>query len=227
MWINQHIIAVFILFSFVLTGPACKKLDEDGGYYDEKTRTYKYVNITKKGVKKSSVQVFSPTPGKPQHIPGVVTKIGENTKSIWIKIKDRQPYMILAERLSGSNRNDKDKELKITLKYVSPLGSVTRRGSFRKKWIAYTTKMLTQQLMNKTVLVEIEYEERARKLNGTVYTVISTDKGDRTRNINLWMVLQGLSYYFIDHGKSPDDKQFINAQKLAQKAKSGLWKYQR
>ena len=214
------------LLCLVFFIPACQKLDKDGGYYDETSKTYKYVNITRKGVKKSSLQVSSPTPGKLQHVQGIVTRIENDAKSIWLKIKDRQPYMILAERLSGGNRNDKKKEIRIQLKYVSPLGSVTLGSNFRKKWRPFVQNRLGEQILNKSILVEIDYTEPARKLWGTVFTVVETAKGERVRNINLWMVQQGLSYYFIDHGQSPENKNFKAAQTLARQSKNGLWKYQ-
>lgn len=218
---------ILLLISCLLFFPlqSCNKLDEDGGYYDEETKTYKYVKITKRGVKKSNLQVVSPSPDKQQNIQGVVTRIDDDAKSIWLQIHDRHPYMILAERLSGSNRNDKTKELRIQLRYISPSGSVTQGKEFRKKWRSYARNKLGEQLVKNSVLVEINYEEKARKLWGTVFKVIKTSKGDRVRNINLWAIQQGLSYYFIDHGTSPEDKKFKDAQMIARKFKHGLWQY--
>ncbi len=206
---------------------ACQRdLDKDGGYYDEKTRSYKYVNPTGKSSRNPSMIVYSPIPGKRQQIHGVVTKIGTDLKSIWVRIKDRKPYQILAAELLRSNRNDKDKELRISLEYVSPLGSLVRDKAYRKKWQDFVTSTLEKQLLNQRVFVEIEYEENAMKLWGTVSKVIRTKKGDRIRNINRWMVQSGLSYYFIDRGKSPVHNQFIQAQKFAGQTKSGLWNIQ-
>ena len=216
-----------LVFSLVgLSLHSCQKLDKNGGYYDEETQTYKYVRPTHRGVQKSALQVVSPTPGKSQQIYGIVTRIGDDAKSIWLKIEDRHPYMILAERLSGGNRDDKNKELRITLKNVSPLGSATRKGEFRQQWKDYVVGMLANQIVNKQVLVEIEYEEISRKLWGTCYIIVDTSEGDRARNINLWMVQQGLSFYFIGRGQALDDKKFREAQNLARKYKSGIWKYQ-
>ncbi len=215
---------LFIVISLTLF-TACQKLDEDGGYYDEKSKSYKYVKISKRGTQKSAFEVFSPTPGKTQNIQGIATKIGSDAKSIWLKIEDRKPYMIIAERLSGGNRNDKDKEIRVQLKYVSPTGSVTQGVQFRKKWKDYTIEVLKDQLLNKNILVEIDYEESARKLWGTVYRVVKTENGERIRNINLWMIQQGLSYYFIDKGKAADDQKYKDSQKLAKKLNMGLWRY--
>lgn len=222
--IGKHL-SLVLAASLLLFG-ACQKLDEDGGYYDEESKTYKYLRIKNKGVEKSPMKVFSPTEGKPQHIQGTVTRIEKDGKNIWLKIEDRHPYMILAERLSGGNRNDKDKELQITLQYVSPYGSVTRGSDFRKKWMPYVLDRMREQLVNQTVLVEIEYEEGARKLWGTIYRIVQTEEGEKARNINLWMVQQGLSYYFIDHGKASEHKRYLEAQNIAKQYKNGIWKYQ-
>jgi len=55
------LIGCFIIpFLFLL--PACKqKLDKDGGFYDEKTRTYKYVKPKGRG---SAQQVYAPISAK-------------------------------------------------------------------------------------------------------------------------------------------------------------------
>ena len=74
---------------------------------------------------------------------------------------------------------------------------------------------LKNQMLKRQVLVEIDYEEKARKLWGICFVVIKTKDGDRARNINLWMVKEGLSYYFIDRGKAADDRVFRNAQAVA------------
>ncbi|MBU3914718.1 thermonuclease family protein [bacterium] len=228
MNISQKRLALFILFSVVLTVISCdKKLDKDGGYYDKESKTYKLVRPKQTSVSESSLKVFSPVPEKSQNIQGITTRIDDDAKSIWVKIEDRRPYMVLANSLSSGNRNDKDKELRIILKYVSPTGSVTMGSEFREKWRRHTINILKQQLVDKTVLAEIDYQEKARSFQGTIHTIIQTEDGDRARNINLWMVLQGLSFYFIDQGKSPLDSQFVNAQKMAMEKRDGLWKYKR
>jgi hypothetical protein len=225
--IGQLLVRIAILLLLSLLIISCGNLDGDGGYYDEKTKTYKYVNPTKRGVKSSSLQVTSPTSAHTQQIQGIITRINSDAKSVWVKIRDRKPYMILAERLSGGGRNDKTKELKVGLSYVSPLGSVTRGSEFRKKWRAYAVEVLKKQLLGKTVFIETEYLERARKLNGVVYTVVPSSNGEKLRNMNLWMIYQGLSYYFIDQKRSSHDKRYVDAQKFAKHSGLGLWKYQR
>lgn len=215
-----------IILFFALSIQSCKRsLDKDGGYYDEKSRTYKYVKPKRRGFSDSTQQVFAPRPGEPQTINGTIASISDDAKSVWIKIEERKPYMILASSLSGSNRDDKNKLIQLNLSYVSPAASVGGSKRFRQQWKQYAIQVLGNQLLNRRVLAEINYEERSRRFFGNIYQTVKTRKGSHTRDINMWMIQQGLSFYFIDRGKSPRDKEYVQAQKNAQKTKSGVWKY--
>ncbi|MCP4756339.1 MAG: hypothetical protein GY866_36210 [Proteobacteria bacterium] len=218
--------ATAILSIFFAVMACDRKIDENGGYYDEKTKRYKYVKPSVKSITDSSMQVFTPRPGEAQNVKGIITRIGKDAKSLWIRIKDRKPYMILVQGLSNHNRNDKNKEFRISLQYVSPVGSANRGSKFREQWKNYAIQVLGKQTLGEPVFAEITYDEKARKFWATVHKVIHTKEGDRVRNLNLWMISEGLSFYFIDHGKSPKDKQFNAAQRAAIKKKSGIWRYQ-
>lgn len=205
---------------------SCQKLDEDGGYFDEKSGIYKYVSPRRDLEKSaSSLKIKSPRTVGEQRIQGTVTRVESDLKSVWIRISSRQVYMILAESLAKGNRNDRDKELKLDLKFVSPKSMGPRDGSFRKRWQEYVEKMLERQLLKQPILADIEYKERSARFRATLYRVIETKQGDRLRNINLWMVRRGLSYYFIDGGRSPLDGEFSKAQALARQDKAGIWQY--
>ena len=213
-------LAIFILLS------GCKsKLDEDGGYYDEKTRSYKYVKPKRRDMSDASQQIYAPRVGEVQTIGGTVTRIDEDVKSVWIKIEDRKPYMILASSLSGSNRDDKTKTLRLNLSYVSPAGSIAGSRRFREQWKKYVIQTLSGELQNRKILAELNFEERSRRFIGTLYRSVKTKNGERAQDVNLWMVQQGLSFYFIDRGKSPKDKDYLKAQQMARKGKKGVWHY--
>jgi hypothetical protein len=213
-------LAIFILFS------GCNhKLDEDGGYYDEKTRSYKYVKPKRRDISDTSSQIYAPRAGETQTIGGTVARIDEDAKSVWIKIEDRKMYMILASSLSGSNRDDKSKTLRLNLAYVSPAGSVNGSSRFRAQWKKYVIQTLGGGLLNRKILAELKYEERSRRFTGSLYRSVKTTKGERAQDVNLWMVQQGLSFYLIDQGKSPKEKEFLQAQKNARKGKKGVWRY--
>ncbi len=215
-----------LILAILLPLQSCKRtLDKDGGYYDEKTKTYKYVRPNRKGFSDSAQQVYAPQPGVTQTINGTVVRIGDDIKSVWIKIDDRKPYMILASSLSGNNRDDKNKWFLLNLSYISPAGSVRGGEIFREKWKKYAAQVLGNELLNRKVLVELNYEERSRRFTGNLYQTVKTKDGNQTRDINLWIIQRGLSFYFIDKGKSPRDKDYIKAQQFAKKGKQGVWQY--
>lgn len=223
---KQIAVRRIVFFLIVFTFAACnRKLDEDGGYYDPKTKTYIYVHPASAKKRSSIYPVFNPSDGETQRIKAIVTHIEEDAKSLWIKIDIRKSYMILAQGLSGNDRSDKNKELRISLDYVSPSGSADRGNKFRQQWKAYTIKVLKKELLNQPVFADIRYAERSRKFWGTIYKIVHLNKGDRLRDINLWMVNQGLSFYFINNGKSPKDKEYLAVQKISRKNRRGLWSY--
>jgi len=219
-------ILLFLILLATLTTACKRKPDIDGGYYDEKTKRYKYVRPTRVDLRKIKLKVVPPQAGIIQKIDGTVSGIDDDAKSIWIKIAERKPYMILADSLASSNRDDKEKLIRINLEYVSPSGSVARDKKFKRQWKRYVINVLKEQLLNQPVIADIRYDERARKFWGTIYKVVTTKQGKKARNINLWMVHKGLSYYFVDHGKSVIEAEFIKAQRIASKSKSGIWQYQ-
>ncbi|MGK0289010.1 MAG: hypothetical protein ACI86H_000431 [bacterium] len=212
------------LLSLLLT--SCDNLDKDGGYYDSKTKTYKYVFPGKKGLDLAEQTVQKPRPRVLQIVKGVVMRV-ESPKRIWVRVKDRQTYMILAQALSRSNRNDKDKEIRFILEYVSPMASVLlRKGkSFKQQWKQATTKVLELELLNQYVAVQFRLEEKAGQFRGVMYELNSS--GKVKKNVNLWMVQKGLSYYIIERGAASQDKEFLKAQSTARSQKEGIWKHQK
>lgn len=210
---------------FVLLFPlhSCMELDEDGGYYDEKTKLYKYVDATRKGEKASKINLRPPIAGETQQIQGIVSRIGEDAKSIWIQIPSRQEYQIIAQALSAGNREDKTKQFKLTLEFISPAGSISSNARKRKLWRHFAIKVLKQQLTKKVILADIKYNEKARNLKAVIYKIVRTQNRDKIRNMNRWIIQEGLSYYFIDQGKAPQHKEYLKAQSYARHHKKGLW----
>lgn len=223
---GKPVFSCCLICLLLITLISCKRpLDEDGGYYDEKTRTYKYVKPKRRGFLDSPQQVYAPRPGETQTINGTVARIADDAKSVWIQINDRKPYMILASSLSGNSRNDKDKQFLLNLSYVSPASSVKGSRKFRQQWKKYVIQVLKNELLNRKVLVEFNYAERSRRFFGNLYQTVNSTKGSYTRDINMWMIQRGLSFYFVDRDKSPRDKEYVQAQNLARKTKQGVWKY--
>lgn len=215
----------FSFFLILFTLFACdnnKKIDSDGGYYDEKTKTYRYVFPNKKGLDLAHQKVKKPRKGEIQKIFGIVSKI-DSSKSLWIRLKDRQTYMILARDLAADQKDDEKKEFRVIFNYVSPKSSSIKKGKFLKQWTTYVKQRLEREILAKQVLVVFAYEEIAHQFRGNI--IASKDRKS-SRNINLWMIYEGLSYYFYNHGLAKNHQIFLSAQKKAKKKKNGIWKYQ-
>jgi len=229
VFLSPRLFSVSCLFGFVLLFivSGCQKLDEDGGYIDEKTNRYVYVKPKHIAPKDYRSAVRQPRPGEPQTIKAKVVRLDADLKSLWVAIVDRQSYQLLAETMSKGNRDDIKKQLRLHLKFVSPLGSV-EKPSFKKKWSDYTKKRLEAQLSQKDILAEIHYQAKSRQLNAYVSLSVKNAQGkEAIRNINQWMIFEGLSYFFLEDA-SPDEIKYYNqAQSLAKDRRAGLWKYQR
>ncbi len=218
---------LIILFGFLpLLLSNCEKLDKDGGYYDEETSLYKYVFPNRTNSKwTSELKIKTLQPGEEQQIPGIISMIEPNLKTIWLEIKSRQVYMIIAEGLSKGSRNDKDKKIKIDLSYVSPLLISSKSKRFKKQWRDYLKELFQAELVGQQVLVDIKFQEKSKKLWGVLYKIIKTEKATVIRNVNKWMILNGLSYYIIERGGTSDENEYLKAQNIAIQSKAGLWKY--
>ena len=181
---------------------------------------------SKKGLFVEDSKIYPPRAGNTQRVKGTVARVERDVKTVWVQIAKSRNYTTLARRLSGSNRNDKKQEIRVSLEFVSPLGSVVGVGKFRKSWRHYVYQILSKELLEQTVLMNLRYQEKAKKFWGTLYKIVNTSKGRKVRNINLWMVREGLSYYIIEQGMASKNKEFQKAQELAKQQRSGLWKYQ-
>lgn len=202
-------------------------IDKDGGHVNEKTGKYHYHFPSRRGVDMNPDKFKKPKATDMQEIFGVVSKITD-TKSVWIRIPSRQSYMILSQVLSKSNRNDKNKEVRVILKFVSPMASVISAKfdhDFRKKWNSYVIKILERELLTSQVKASFSFLPKSGQFRGMVFKKVSSNKGVKAKNINLWMVYEGLSYYLIEHGRAYQDKEFIKAQEIAKRKKAGLWGY--
>ncbi|NQU65353.1 MAG: hypothetical protein HQ517_13880, partial [SAR324 cluster bacterium] len=198
---KQELFCCMILMIFFLLSSCNRELDKDGGYYDEISHTYKYVRPKSRDFNDTSQQVYAPRAGEKQTVNGTVDHFDEDAKSVWIKIDDRKVYMILAASLSGSNRDDKNKTLRLNLSYVSPASSVTGSKHFREQWKKYVIQTLNGELQGRKILAELSYEERSRRFFGALYQSIKTKDGIRVQDVGLWIVQRGFSFYFIDRGK--------------------------
>ncbi|MDT8445354.1 MAG: thermonuclease family protein [bacterium] len=215
-----------LLVPLIFAGCQSKELDQDGGYFNEKTGRYVYVRPKKMVPKDYKGAVRQPREGQPQMIKARVAKIDADLHSLWLHFEERQSYQIVAETLARRNRDDKDRNLRVLIKFVSPLASVDE-VAFRKRWQEYTTQVLETQLLNREVLAEVHYQPKSKQLEAYVTMEVSDESGARIlRNINKWMIYQGLSYFFMEDADPPEIKEYSQAQSLAKERRAGLWNYQ-
>lgn len=207
---------VWTLFPSPLSAGSPLNLDEWGGHFDEATNYYHYhrpkMDMARR---KREYLTWLKFPFKGA-IKGIVTRI-DRPNALWIRIPYRPAYQEMAPLISSNNRDDKAQLLRIWLQYVSPeeTGSRGRRYSkwFKKK-VIYE---MAQKLEQREITVQFNLlGGSALRLRGMVFL------GEE--NVNLWLVLNGWSYYVINEGGNPHDKLFKQAEDLALRDKAGIWR---
>ena len=210
------------IFLYIVSCDSFMKLDEDGGYYNEKTGQYKYVFPKKVGIDMDPQGLKKPRAGEMQTITGKIVHV-ESLNLIWLRIPQRQTYMLLSQGVSMDDRKDKDKDLRIMLKYVASNKPSINNEKYNKQWKVYTLDRLKREVLGKTVNVDIEYLDVSKQFLGEVYWDIQGTQSIRRRILNLWIVHEGLSYYFIDRGPAKQHNEYLKAQTAAKSKKMGLW----
>ena len=71
-------------------------------------------------------------------------------------------------------------------------------------------------MIGKDVVVQFRIVQKGQR----VYAMIFMGQ----ENINLWLVLNGWSYYLLNQGENPFETKFVQAEDLARKRKVGLWR---
>ena len=209
--------------------PSCEKtpeLDADGGYFNEKTGKYKYVRIGRKTVADDPQGLSKPKDGLIQQVAGKIVGV-ESPDSILLEIPQRQTYMILTQDIQPSMKDERLKRVRIYLKHVNPMLNSFATGSFRKKWREFATSRMERQLLNKEAVVTFNFESKTNSLFGVVATNSPTVAGvDSLRNINLWMIEEGLSHYIFDSDNlSSIHETYLKAERRAVAEKKGIWRY--
>ncbi|OGH00954.1 MAG: hypothetical protein A2600_03650 [Candidatus Lambdaproteobacteria bacterium RIFOXYD1_FULL_56_27] len=203
-----------------------QQLDKDGGYIDQRTNRYIYVrpsHLPPSGYKNANRRL---RPNEPQMISAKVGRIDKDLKSVWLAFEDRQSYQMLASDLTAENRDDREKRLRVQLKFVSPLASVAEK-KFKQTWADYTTQVLETQLLNRQVFAEAHYQKESKQIFGYLFQkALDKDGKETDRNLNRWMIEQGLSYFYFEDATPEEIKDYSAAQALAKEHGAGLWKYQ-
>lgn len=206
-----------MLLAMVWTPPVWShpgKLDQYGGHFNEKTNTYHYHRPSGLMAKRKKEFLNWTERGRTGELKGTIVKI-ERPDAFWLRVPHRPSYQDMSRVLSGGNRVNKDQWIKIWFQHVSPEASVNKgrkyNAWFRKK-VVYE---LGQKLIGKDVLTRFKIVQQGDRIYAMVFM------GEE--NINLWLVLNGWSYYLLNHGKNPYHKDFVRAENLARERKAGLW----
>ncbi len=217
---HWHISAILIVCCLLFS---CQKLDKDGGYYNEKTKSYVYVRPSKKAAKDIGLTSYS---NQDIGFSAVGYKVSKEADSLWLYIANRRLYMRIASRLSITQRDDKNKLIKLHLAYVSPNLSMLAKARMKKRWTLYVSGILQKVLYKKDLMIRAWYLTKAGRLKGIVFLPAGKSVSPVTQELNLWMIYQGYSYYFIDqHKQNVNDKLYKQTQTYAKQKKLGLWKY--
>ncbi|MCZ6646529.1 MAG: YHYH domain-containing protein [SAR324 cluster bacterium] len=189
-------------------------LDEYGGHFNDKLGNYHYHRPLATMAKRKKEFLTWIDYRRTGEIRGKVAKL-ERADALWLRLEYRPAYQDLARVLTAGNRKSKEMWVKIYFQHVSPEASVNRgrkyNAWFRKK-VVYE---LGRKLIGKDVVVQFRIVQDGKRMYGMVF------KGGE--NINLWLVLNGWSYYLLTQGENPFGKEFIKAEQLARKQKAGLW----
>jgi endonuclease YncB( thermonuclease family) len=143
----------------------------------------------------------------------------DGSATIWLRMAYRPAYQELIQSVALANRDDGRMLLRVDLSHVSPEETGARNpryeGWFRKK----VEQELKQKLLGQDVTVHFDIVGGSEgRLRGMVFM-----GPERKDNVNLWMVLNGWSYYVLTDGDSQYDPLFRNAEDIARRDKAGIW----
>ena len=191
-------------------------LDEYGGHFDERTNEYHYHKPRPEMARRKKEYLTWIQPGQSGELRGSVMKI-QRPDALWLYIPYRPVYQEFANQLSPASRDDKNQAVLIWFQFVSPESSVSGAKNYREWFHKKVVYELDQKLRDKEVAIQFRLLANAARLQG----MVNLDK----ENINLWLVLNGWSYYVLPRdAKNPAEKEFKKAEAAARKQKLGLWK---
>jgi len=200
-------------------GPALAhpgSLDEFGGHFDERSGEYHYHRPSKDMAERKQEYLQwarFPVQGT---IQGKVVSVA-GASSVWIFVDYRPAFQDLAQRIAKENRDDRKELLRVDLAHVSPEETGARNPRFEEWFVGQVTHELKQKLLDRAVSVNFSIVGgSSSRLRGMVFI--------GKENVNLWLVLNGWSYYMLGDGDSEYDKLFRNAEDIARRDKTGIWK---
>ncbi|MCZ6557980.1 MAG: thermonuclease family protein [SAR324 cluster bacterium] len=190
-------------------------LDRYGGHFSDKSGEYHYHRPRATMNKRKKEFLTWVERGRTGEIRGKVVKI-ERPDAVWVHIPYRPAYQDLHRVLTSANRNAKDQLVKVWFLHASPEASANLGKKYNQWFRKKVSYELGQKLIGKDVVVQFRIVQKGQR----VYAMIFMGK----ENINLWLVLNGWSYYLLNQGENPIEEKFVRAEDLARKRKVGLWR---
>ena len=148
-------------------------------------------------------------------IKGRVARI-EDASHLWLHIPYRPAYQELVPEVGAANRDDHAVLLRVALAHVSPEETGARDPGFSAWFREKVTHELRQKLLDEQVTVHF-------RIVGGEAGLLRSMVFQGEENVNLWMVLNGWSYYVISDGENPYDKLFRQAEDIAKRDRAGIW----
>jgi Staphylococcal nuclease homologue len=194
-------------------------LDEYGGRFNERTGLYEYHHPSMQMAEQKRQYlnwVHYPIQGI---VKGDVDSIA-GPASFWLHMDYRPAYQELIQNVALPNRDDHKLLVRVDLAYVSPEETGSRDPKFAEYFRNKVEFELKQKLVGQAVTVNFSiYGGDLGRLRGMVF--LGKEAQD---NVNLWLVLNGWSYYVVGDSANPYDKRFREAEDLAKRDQAGIWK---
>jgi endonuclease YncB( thermonuclease family) len=193
-------------------------LDEYGGHFDGQGFYHYHKPARDMAVRKGEwlEWVRFPLAGTVQ---GVAETVDESA-DLWVRVPYRPAYQELVQDVAPANRDDRRQLVRVVFLHVSPRETGARNPRFKEWFRKQVAHELNQKLRDQPVTVNFQVVGgQAGLLRGMVFL------GEE--NVNLWLVLNGWSYYVLSDGESPYDARFRQAEDAARRDKSGIWAHVR
>ena len=116
--------------------------------------------------------------------------------------------------MTPGNRKNREQLVKVWFLHVSPEASVNRGKAYNEWFRKKVSYELARKLRGKDVTVQFKIVQEGKRLFGMVL--------QGKENINLWLVLNGWSFYLLSGGDNPFEKNFLEAEDLARTQQTGL-----
>lgn len=192
-------------------------LDEFGGHFDERTGLYHYHDPKLDVVRRKKQYLEWLT--YPDHgaVQGVARRV-DAPDAVWVEVPYRPAYQELIQHVERGERDDQGQLIRVWFLAVNARASL--QGHPRRDALMETAVFeLRRKLADQQVSVQFQVIHSTGTLRGFVFL--------GQENVNLWIVLNGWSYYFVNEGDPRHEERFTEAEGIARREGAGVWSARR